>query len=322
MKSKKLIAVMLSVLMVASVLAGCGAKMEAANDVGYAEAPMENFGSGSVTSDIYDSITLNKDQVDAEESLQEENLSKPQAVTDRKLIRRISINAETEDLDGLLSAINQKVLLLGGYTESKNVYTGSRYSNYAARRSASLTLRIPKDKLDEFVAHVQGASNVTSSNETSDDVTLSYVATQSRMIALQKEEARLLELIDKAANLTELLELEKRLTDIRTELEQVTSQLLVYDNLVDYGTVTLSISEVQELTPVEEPGFWTRIGEGFTKSLRNLWTFLKELAIFLVVALPYLAPLGLIALIVVLSIRRSIRKRRKDRKQPPFNTEA
>ena len=162
---------------------------------------------------------------------------------------------------------------------------------------------------------------MTSSNETSDDVTLSYVATKSRMTALQKEEARLLELIDKAANLTELLELEKRLTEVRTELEQVTSQLLLYDNLVDYGTVTLSISEVEVLTLTQEPGFWTRITDGFMNSLRNLWTFLKELAIFLVVALPYMLPFGVIALVVVLIVRHSIRKRRKAKKQPPFKTE-
>ena len=316
---KKLIAVLLASLMLASLLAGCGAtKMEA--DLGYAEAPMENGNYGYVTDELYDS-TLGRDPVDSEDYEDSKTASHPQAVTDRKLIRKININAETEDLDGLLAAIDAKVAFLGGYTESRNVYTGSRYSDRTNRRYANLTIRIPKDKLDEFVSHVQDESNVISSNETTDDVTLSYVATQSRMTALQKEEARLLELIDKAANLSELLELEKRLTEVRTELEQVTSQLLLYDNLVDYGTITLSISEVQELTPVEEPGFFTRITTGFTNSLSNLWTFLKELAIFLVVALPYLLPVALVAMAVILIIRRSIRKRRKDRKQPPFKTE-
>ena len=313
MKIKKLIAVFLAALMLSSLLAGCGASKMTA-DMGYAEAPMENGSYDYVTDeDIYDSVTADKAESDTE--------IKPQTVTDRKLIRRININAETENMDGLLAAIDSKVAALGGYIESREVYTGSRYSSYSTTRRANLTVRIPKDKLDEFVSHVGNESNVTSSNETSDDVTLSYVATKSRMTALQKEEARLLELIDKAANLTELLELEKRLTEVRTELEQVTSQLLLYDNLVDYGTVTLSISEVEVLTLTQEPGFWTRITDGFMNSLRNLWTFLKELAIFLVVALPYMLPFGVIALVVVLIVRHSIRKRRKAKKQPPFKTE-
>ncbi len=308
MNTKKLIALLLTALMLVSLLAGCaGATKDMAADYEMSEAPMENGAYDAMADGIYDSTTANK----------------APAVTERKLIRKISLNTETEDMDALLSAIDSKVAALGGYIENREVYTGSRYSSYTSSRNANLTVRIPKDKLDEFVAHVGNESNVTSSNESSDDVTLSYVATQSRMTALQKEEARLLELIDKAANLTELLELEKRLTEVRTELENVTSQLLLYDNLVDYGTIDISIREVQKLTPVEEPSFWTRISTGFMESLHNLWNFLKEFAIFLVVAFPYLIPFAVIALVIVLIIRLSIRKRKKakEKRQPPFKTE-
>lgn len=306
MNRKKQIALALAALLTVALLAGCGA---ATKDMAM-EAPMEN---GMISEGIYDSITLNKDQYDTN---YEANSDQASAITQRKLIRRISMNTETEDLDALLAAIDSKVAALGGYMENREVYTGSRYSSYSASRRANLTVRIPKDKLDEFAAHVENQSNVTSSNESSDDVTLTYVAVQSRMTALQKEEARLLELIDQAANLSELLELEKRLTDIRTELENVTSQLLMYDNLVDYGTIEIYIHEVQKLTPTQEPGFWRRISAGFTESLQNLWTFLKETAIFLVVALPYLVPLGAVIAVTVLIIRRSVRKRRASKNAP------
>lgn len=314
MNTKKQMALLLTALMLISLLAGCSAasKSEAMDYYAPEEAPMEN---GALADGIYDYGSNDMEY--------ESGTNKAPAVTQRKLIRKISLSTETEDMDTLLSAIDSKVAALGGYMENRQVYTGSRYSSYTSSRNADLTIRIPKDKLDEFVTHVGSESNVTSTNETSDDVTLSYVATQSRMTALQKEEARLLELIDKAANLTELLELENRLTQVRTELENVTSQLLLYDNLVDYGTVNISIREVQKLTPVEEPGFWTRISTGFMDSLRNLWNFLKEFAIFLVVALPYLVPFAVIALVIVLIIRHSIRKRRKaqEKRQPPFKTE-
>ena len=316
MKMKKTLALLLSGLMLVSLLVGCGAAskdMVAMNSESF--APMEN---GALADGIYDSLKREELDSDYEASTDE----KP-SVTQRKLIRKIYLDTETEDMDALLAAIDSKVNALGGYMESREVYTGSRYSSYDARRHADLVIRIPKDKLDEFVAHVSKESNITSSNETSDDVTLSYVAVQSRMTALQKEEARLLELIDKAANLSELLELEKRLTEVRTDLENVTSQLLLYDNLVDFGTIEVSISEVQKLTPVQEPGFFNRIGTGFMESLKNLWTFLKELAIFLVVASPYLVTIAVVALVIVLIIRRSVRRKRaaRSKKQPPFTTE-
>lgn len=308
MNIKKLTAVLLAVLLLASVLTGCsGASKDLAMDYESSESPVVNGNSGALEDGIYDSSTADKVPV----------------VTDRKLIRTISLNAETEDLDTLLSALDSKVAALGGYMEKRDVYTGSRYSSNAASRNARLTVRIPKDKIDEFVAHVGNESNVTSSNESSDDVTLSYVAVQSRMTALQKEEERLLALIDQAANLSELLELEQRLTEVRTELENVTSQLLVYDNLVDYGTVHISIQEVQKLTPTVEPGFWTRLTNSFTDSVCELWSFLKELTIFTVAAAPWLltltAPFIVVLLIVLLIVRKN--RKTKVKKESPFKTD-
>lgn len=289
MKRKRLLALFLAVLL---ILSGCsaqkmnsysGAAPEAATDAG-----------------IYDSSSGSSN-----------------VVTDRKLIRRISLDAETEDMDGLLTAIDTKVADLGGYVESRSVRSGSSYSSYAQNRYATLTIRIPAAQLDEFVTHVGGVSNVTSTSETSEDVTLNYVATESRMKALQAEEERLLALIDSAANLSELLELEKRLTEVRTELEQVTSQLKLYDNLVDYGTVNLSIQEVTQYTPTEEPTFWERISTGFSQSVENLGLILQELIIFFVCALPYLLPLLGIGGIVLLILKLVSKK--KKRTPPPAN---
>ncbi len=288
MKRRNLFALLLTLLMVASLLAACG-KSEMSMD--YNAAMPQEPG-------VYDDY-------EAAES----------AVTDRKLIRRINMNAETRDLDALLSDINAKVTELGGYMENREVYSGSSYSGETRSRHATLTIRIPAEKLDGFVAHVEGKSNVTSTSESTEDVTLNYVATESRMKALQAEEARLLALIDEAANLSELLELEKRLTEVRTELEKVTSQLRLYDNLVDYGTVELSISEVKELTPTVKPGFWARLGNGFVTAVKNMWVFCQEFVIFMISAIPYLLPFAIIAVGIVLIIRASIRRKRKQEKE-------
>lgn len=289
MNARKALALLLAALMTAAAFAGCSAK------TGSSDAYYNEKVEAAPGDSIYDSSS-----------------SVSPIVTDRKLIRTISLDVETEDMNTLLAGIDSKVAQLGGYVENRNVRAGSGYASSQQRRYASLTIRIPAERLDEFVQHVGDVSNVTSTSETSEDVTLSYVATESRMKALQAEEARLLELIDEAANLTELLQLEKRLTEIRTELEQVTSQLKLYDNLVDYGTVELSISEVQEYTPTEEPGFWERISTGFANSMSNLGKILKEMVILFVCAIPYLVPLGAIAGIVLLIVKLATRK-----KKPP-----
>lgn len=236
-----------------------------------------------------------------------------QANPNQKLVRKIWLDTETEDMDALLAGIGQRISELGGYVESRNVYNGSQYSG-RRYRSGELTVRIPAEKLDSFVQHVSENSNITNNKETVDDITLTYVATESRITALETEEARLLELLAAAANMSDLLEIESRLTEVRTELEKVTSQLRIYENQVSYGTIYLTVSEVKEYTVVEEPEtVWERIGVGFVESLKNLGEFFTELFVALVVGLPYLVLIGIVVTGLLLLIK--LRRRKKGTKQ-------
>lgn len=240
----------------------------------------------------------------------------------RKLIQTVDMRVETEDLDSVLKQIDSRIAELKGYTESSNIQNGSAYSG-SRYRSASITVRIPAKSLDSFVDKVDDISNIVSSQKSVDDVTLSYVATESRMKALQAEESRLLDLMSKANSLDDLLTVEKRLTDVRTELEEVTTALRVFDNQVDYATINLTIEEVKEFTEnAENETVWKRIGSGFVKSLKNVGNFFVELFVFLIVAVPYLALFGAIALVVIFIIRFIKRKKRKalskqDKKENP-----
>lgn len=289
MKFRRILTLMVAVLLTAGLLSGCGA-MNSSYDAGYAPDA-----GGSL-------------------SKPEENVQST-VPKNQKLIRTVWLDAETEDLDTLLSGIEARVAELGGYVEAREVYNGSAYSS-RRYRYADLTVRIPAERLDVFVDQVSQTSNITSTNETTENVTLSYVATQSRITALEAEEERLLELMAMAENLEDLLLIEQRLTEVRTELEEVTSQLRLYDNLVDYGTIHLSLQEVKEYTVTEQPEtVWERISTGFMRSMKNLGNGLTELFIFLIVCLPYLIPPAVIVVVVVLAVKLS--KRRKKKNTPP-----
>ncbi len=233
----------------------------------------------------------------------------------RKWIINVYMSAETDDLDATTAALDEKIKSLDGYVEDQNVYNGSAYSGRRYRH-ANLTIRIPADKVDGFVTEVEDFANVVSKEKNLEDVTLRYVATESRVQALETEQARLLELLGQADNMTDLLEIEARLTDVRYELENHASQLRLYDNQIDYATIHLDVSEVQEYTPVEEPTFWERITGGFGDSLKGLWESLQDLLVWFIVSLPFLVVYGGIALAVILLIRK-LRKYKKAKKMPP-----
>lgn len=307
MKIRKLLALLLTLLLIAGLFAGCGsAAMDSAgNMMDYpaeapeAMAPDYNYGANGKL-DMESGIT------DSAASATDTTVT-PQ---NQKLIRTIRLNAETEDMDILLSQVENRVAELGGYVEAREIYNGSMY-NSKRYRNASLTIRIPAAKLDSFVDHVGQVSNITNNVETTDDVTLQYVSIESRIKALQIEEERLLELLAQADNMSDLLTIESRLTDVRYELENITSQLRVLENKVNYGTIHLDVSEVVEYTEPEPENGWQRMGKGFVNSLKGLGNGLKEFFIWLVTALPYLALIGGIVVAVIFIIRGSVRRKRR-----------
>ena len=187
----------------------------------------------------------------------------------------------------LLVQLQAQISASNGYIESQDLYNGSSYSNYR-NRNANLTIRIPADKLDGFVVQLKDASNVVNYSESQEDVTLTYVSTESRIRALETEQERLLELLSQAENMSDLLEIEARLTDVRYELESVTSQLLVLANKVDYATINLYISQVKEYTEVDEQTVWQRISNGFKENLKDIGEGAVDFFVWLVTYSPQL----------------------------------
>lgn len=303
MKLRNTLTIALVLLMLLSLLTGCGAATQDSVSMEYAaEAPAAMESNGS----LMDSGSGNSGGASLPEN--------------RKWIITVDMTAETEDLDALMDSLDDTIAALEGYVEDQNIYNGSTYSDHRYR-SANLTVRIPADRVHAFTENVAGIANVVRKNMSQNDVTLSYVDTESRIKALKVEEERLLTLMEQAETMADLLEIEARLTEVRYELENYTSRLRTFDNQIDYATIYLNIEEVKVYTTVvEEQTVWERISEGFIGNLHSLGNNILEFVIFLLVSLPYLAVYGVIALVIVLIVKRSKKKKaaKKGPKTSPF----
>ena len=286
----KILALLLALTMLAGCASGSMTKNEMAMDMAVAEtwAP-EAPASGALTS-VSDSAA-------------------PEIDTDQKLIKRVNMEAETEDLEALLPQLMGEISALKGYVQSQEVYNGSSYTSYRYR-NAQLVIRIPAENLDALVDQVKGASNVTIYNESVEDVTLTYVDMETRIKVLETERDRLLELMEKAETMSDLLEIEARLTQVRSNLESINSQLKVLQNQVSYATVELSIEQVKVYTEVEEQTVWQRIASGYKKNLKNIWEDLVDFFVWTVTYSPQLILWAGIITLVVMVIRRKFRKKK------------
>ena len=289
MKAKRIIALFVLICL----LTGCGAATEDSMSMdsmnGYPGGIYEEMGSSAATGGV------------------------PQ-LEGQKLITTVEVNAETEDLDEMMTAVNAHIGELGGYIEYQNTYFGSAYANYRYR-SANMTIRIPAENLADFLQHVEGVSNVVSKQQSQENVTLQYVDTESRMAALQAERDRLMELLEQAGDLSDLLQIEERLTEVLYELESTTAQLRSLDNQVSYATVELFIDEVTQYTPVQERTVWQRIAAGFTENIRDIGESIQDFFVWLVTYSPQLIIIAAAAFLITRTIRRAIRRRRAKKEE-------
>lgn len=298
---KKYLAILMALLLTTAMLTACGGSSESAAVDQMKNGAIESPAAGNV---LYSSSTGSGGTTTSTGTL-----------TEQKLIKTVNIDAETEDLEAMLSALTEQIGSLDGYVETQEIYNGSAYSSYRYRY-ASLTVRIPVEKLDSFVLEVRGLTNVVTYNESTEDVTLSYVATESRVAALEAEEERLLELMDIAQTMSDLLEIEQRLTEVRSELESTTSQLRVLANKVSYATVYLTLEQVEVFTEVEEQTVWQRISSGFGENLSNIGENLVDFFVWVVTYSPQLLIWAAVIAAVVVAAKRSVKKRKEKRMQP------
>ena len=289
---KRYLSVSLILLLLLSLLTGCGAssnqyaKTEAAMPVAApaaTEAAMEEA--------LYD---------EAGSGISSTATAMPE---NQKLIRTVYMDAQTTSMDGVMSWIENRVAELGGYFEQKSIRRSGSRDDGSYYRYADMMIRVPAETLDAFLAQIGENAVVTSTREETENVTLQYVSTKSRVEALETEQKRLLELLEEAGNMEDLLTIESRLTDVRWELENYASQLRVLDNQVDYSTVYLNINEVDKPKVVTERTVWQKIGDGFAENAGDMWDGLVNFFIWVLTAIPYLVPLALIVAAVCLLLR-------------------
>ncbi len=286
----------------ASMLAGCGnAHASDSYMSGNTTQAVNSVEYAAEASDYYD-YEYDYGFDGSEVKMEDGTTSAPTTVdTSRKLITTSYLDVETKEFDQLYSDVENYVNSHGGYLESINTYNGSRYYGEVVERHADLTVRIPAEKLDDFIKEIGNAGNITNRSQNVEDITLTYVDLEAHKKTLRDEEARLEEFLREAETIEDMIYIEDRLANVRYQIESMESQLRTFDNKVNYATVYLNISEVVEYTPVvyEEPTTWERMKDGFEEQLEDIATFFKNFAVWFVSHFIYLIFWGAIIFAIV-----------------------
>ena len=351
-RERNSVVVAAAVFLSAVVLTGCGSKSSnsggyyyeepaAAAEEAYGDYPVyassyeyDDYDEGALAESYgeearkssYDkeSSNVNDDAAETESDSKAADPGSEAQASSRKLIRTANYSVETDDLNRLDSAITARVNELGGYIESSSIdgggYTRNVYDKYGkvtgqrtSSRYGNYTIRIPANNLDRFVQIIEDSTNVLNHSSNVEDITLRYVDVDSRRAALETEVETLTGMMSKAETVEEMIQIESALTDVRYELQNIKSQLKVFDNQVMYSTIYLNVTEVEKYTDitVEEKSALQRMSEGFTDDLDYLTYELKEAGIWFVSNLPHIVLWVVIIFIAVKIIQAMIRSRNK-----------
>ena len=226
-----------------------------------------------------------------------------------KIIRTVNFTIRTQQDDAAYAALSTLVSNYGGTVESLNL---SGDQSAGSLRRANLTLRIPSEKLDAFVAGANDIGGVSNYSESSDDVRDTYYDLQSRLDTQKTKMARLLQLMEKAETTSDLIELENAISDTQYMIDSYTGRLNGYDSRVNNSYVYVTIRELSNAEAVEEENtpLGQRIANAVKASLEAAGRAAQGFAVFFVAALPWLAALG-VAIVIIRVIRKKTKKQRK-----------
>ena len=223
------------------------------------------------------------------------------APSEKKIIRSASLTLVTQEYDEALAALKSDCEGQGGWIESSDESTNSR----TGLRTAYLTLRVPQDGLDAYLGSTEGLGRVTNRSESSQDVTASYQDNQTRLNTQLALMERLQALITESGDLSDLLALESQIAETQYQIDSLQSSLNRTDRQVSYSTVSITLREEKapELTDTT-----VSFGERILSAIQTGWeaftTFMGDMVVFLVAALPFIAIVAAVVIVVKLFKRR------------------
>jgi hypothetical protein len=218
------------------------------------------------------------------------------SVVDQQIIRTAYVTVRVTDVTEGVTDVRSAVTAAGGTISNEDL------SNFDGAKSASLTVRVPAEKLDAFLAGLAELGTVEQSSVSAADVTTQVIDLDARISSLQGSIARLTELQSQAANVADLVAVETELANRQAELESLQSQRDYLGDQVAMSTVTITlVPEVAAVTATPD----------FLRGLETGWNALLSTGGVLITAAGFIIPFGIVIGIIVLVIRWIIRRRKK-----------
>ncbi|MEO7359122.1 MAG: DUF4349 domain-containing protein [Gemmatimonadaceae bacterium] len=223
------------------------------------------------------------------------NASAAAIVTPTMVIRNGSASIEVDSLELAIAAVHKLAASMGGYVGNTTQTTGE----YSVR-SADIELKIPAARYDATVNNLGPIGKVESQTSTAEDVGEEFVDVTARQANAHRLEERLITLLaTRTGKLEDVLAVERELARVREEIERYEGRLRYLKSHASISTLMVSLHEKRAVVSGYEGT--NVIVEAFKNAWRNFVSFVA----ILISSLGWIIPLGVLALIGFIVVRRN-----------------
>lgn len=226
-------------------------------------------------------------------------------LTGRQVIFAADITVQTKDIKTAVDQVTQIANGRGGLVFGEQVNLASKDPNNPGAASATITLKVPPDTLEQGILDQIGLIGTElSRNETASDITAQVVDVNSRIAAAQDSLTRLRQLFQHAGNVADLATVENEIAQREADLESLEAQQRTFAAQTAQATITVNLVATPKVAVLPAPVKKAHV-VGFVRGLRGGWHAFTRTVSAITTALGALLPflgvllvLGLAALIV------------------------
>lgn len=240
----------------------------------------------------------------AGESVESESVAQESTSGTNTVIIRAAVQLRSDDVIGSVDEVVNITERFGGSITDRSVVNSGSGTDEA---SASLTVRVPPNQAEEFMAALESAGTVASMNQTAEDVADQLVDLDVRIENARASVDRIRELMQSTTDIDELTDLEAELTDRQTTLEQLLAQQQNLSGEAAMATIEVSIvSTASAQTP--EP-----TDASLSDAASRGWNLFIQIVYAILLAVAFFGPFLILLLIAYVVLRWYLSRRKKAR---------
>jgi len=229
------------------------------------------------------------------------------------VIKNANLSIYVDNPPESMERITKMAEEMGGFVVGANLYQTTLEGGIEVPH-ASITVRVPAEKLNEALAKIKAETKQPVINETisSLDVTLDYTDLKSRVQNLEAAEKQLQQIMEEANKTEDVLNVFNQLTQVREQIEVIKGQMQYYEQSAALSAVSVELYANVAAKPVTIGGWQPKgVAKQALQALVNTLKVLATAAIWIVLLiLPVLAVLLLPPVLIILAVLRW-RKRKK-----------